>query len=208
MVSVRRAAPALAGPPATTGLRPDVSIVIVNWNAKDYLEGCLQALHDNVAAELSYEVLVVDNASADDSASMVAERFPNVRVILNGSNCGFARANNQGIKASAGRHILLLNPDTLIYPGALEGMARFLDEHRAVGAVGPLTYGAKGETLESYSRFPGLRLLLRGLFIVLAGSYYRNEKVDGIEPRRVDWVGGACLMVKREALQEVGLLDE
>ncbi len=190
------------------GSQPDVSIIIVNWNAKEYLEGCLQSLHNNGHNGLSYEVLVVDNASADGSATMVAQRFPNVKVILNGSNCGFAKANNQGIKESRGRHILLLNPDTVVFPGVLQEMVQFLDRRPDVGAVGPRMLGAKGETLESFSHFPGLRLLLRGLAIVIRGSYYRDEKLKSLEPRQVDWVGGACLMIKREALDEVGLLDE
>lgn len=182
--------------------------MIVNWNAKEFLEGCLRSIDDGGHCSVSYEVLVVDNASNDDSTAMVAQHFPNVKVILNGTNCGFAKANNQGIKQSQGRHVLLLNPDTIVFPGALEEMVRFLDENPAVGAVGPMMIGGKGETLESFSRFPGLRLLLRGLAIVIAGSYYRDEKIDSPEPRQVDWVGGACLMVKRPALEQVGLLDE
>lgn len=187
--------------------RPDVSIIIVNWNAREYLEGCLRSLQ-NGHRGVSYEILVVDNASDDGSVAMVAQRFPGVQVISNGHNCGFAKANNQGIRQSRGRHILLLNPDTVVFPGALEEMVRFLDSRPDVGAVGPRMLSAKGETQESFSRFPGLRLLLRGLGIVLAGSYYKRERIRSLEPRQVDWVGGACLMVKREALDEVGLLDE
>ncbi|MCL5264088.1 MAG: glycosyltransferase family 2 protein [Chloroflexi bacterium] len=196
------------GRPGPGDGQPDVSIVIVNWNAKEYLEGCLQSLHYNSHNGLKHEVLVVDNASADGSAAMVAQRFPEAKIILNGINSGFAKANNQGIKESRGRHILLLNPDTVVFPGALGEMVHFLDENPDVGAVGPLMFGARGETLESYSYFPGLRLLLRGLAIVIAGSYYWDEEVKSLEARQVDWVGGACLMVKREALDEIGLLDE
>ncbi len=196
------------GRPRIDVSQPDISIIIVNWNAKEYLEGCLRSLHNSSHNGLSYEVLVVDNASADGSATMVAQSFPNVNVILNGRNCGFAKANNQGIKQSRGRHILLLNPDTVVFPGALEEMAHFLDNNPDVGAVGPLMIGARGETLESFSHFPGLHLLLRGLAIVVLGSYYRDEKITSLEPRQVDWVGGACLMVKKEALDEIGLLDE
>jgi GT2 family glycosyltransferase len=187
---------------------PDVSVIIVNWNAKDYLEGCLRSLHNNGHTGVSYEVLVVDNASADGSAAMVSQQFPNVQVILNGSNCGFAKANNQGIKVSRGRHVLLLNPDTVVFPGALEEMVAFLDGNPGVGAVGPRMIGSRGETQESFSRFPGLRLLLRGLGVIMVGAYYKEEKIKSLEPRQVDWVGGACLMVKREALDQIGLLDE
>lgn len=186
---------------------PDVSIVIVNWNAKEFLEGCLHSVF-NSNGRLSLEVLVVDNASKDGSAAMVNGRFPGVRVISNGINRGFAKANNQGIRASTGRYILLLNPDTVLMPGALERLVEYLEANPAAGAVGPRMHGPRGETLESFSHFPGPRLLARGVAIVLTGKYYRDEHLKSLEPRQVDWVGGACLMVRREALEQVGLLDE
>jgi GT2 family glycosyltransferase len=131
-----------------------------------------------------------------------------VKLIVNGDNSGFAKANIQGIKASTGRNILLLNPDTLVYPGALLEMVQFLDKHPEAGAVGPQTLGAKRQVLESWSDFPGLKFIRRGLGVILAGSYEKEEEITDFEPRKVDWVGGACLMVKKEALEQVGFLDE
>ncbi|MBI4321803.1 MAG: glycosyltransferase family 2 protein [Chloroflexi bacterium] len=193
--------------PSQSAIMPDVSIIIVNWNAKGFLEGCLESLHRD-SCRATFEVLVIDNASEDGSAAMVALRFPHVKIIANGDNRGFAKANNQGILQSEGRHILLLNPDTVVFAGALDSMVDYLDNHCDVGAVGPRTIGPRGETLESFSFFPGPRLLLRGMAIIAVGSYYRDEKLKSLAPRQVDWVGGACLLVRREALAEVGLLDE
>lgn len=186
---------------------PDISVVIVNWNAKEFLEGCLRSVFSS-NGRLSLEVLVVDNASADGSAAMVRQLFPNVRVISNGVNRGFAKANNQGILSSRGRYILLLNPDTVVFPGALDSLVAYLEANPTAGAVGPRMFGPTGETLESFSHFPGLRLLLRGIAIVITGKYHKDEQLKSLEPRQVDWVGGACLMVRREALEQVGLLDE
>ena len=105
--------------------RPAVSVVIVNWNTRDILRGCLAS----IAAEtrLPHEVIVVDNASTDGSAAMVAEEFPAVRLIANEVNRGFAAANNQGLAVARGEKVLLLNPDTVILDGAIDTMAAWLD---------------------------------------------------------------------------------
>lgn len=153
---------------------PDVSVVFVNWNARAFLAGCLQSIFSG-AGGLAVEVLVVDNASYDGSVEMVKERFAGVRIISNGKNRGFAKANNQAMVHSNGRYILLLNPDTVVFPGAFQTLVVFVEANPTVGAVGPRMFGAGGETLESFSHFPGLRLLLRGLSIVVSGTYYRKH---------------------------------
>src|SRR5690242_5054473 len=114
----------------------DLSVVIVNWNLCRLLLDCLRGL-PAAASGLAYEATVVDNGSHDGSPEMVSGEFPDVRLIRNSENLGFARANNQGIRLAAGRYILLLNNDTILPPGALTALVRFMDEHPNAGAVGP-----------------------------------------------------------------------
>ena len=114
----------------------DLSVIVVNWNTRDLLAACLTSLYAHPPAG-PFEIWVVDNASHDGSAAMVRDRFPNVHLIENSANLGFAAANNLALRASTGRHAVLFNSDALATPGALAAMVRFLDEHPAVGALGP-----------------------------------------------------------------------
>src|SRR4029450_9381110 len=113
----------------------DLSIVIVSWNTHTLLAACLDSIY-HAPPVCTFEVLVVDNGSADGSAAMVRKRFPQVRLIENTDNAGFARANNQAVAQSSGDYGLLLNPDTEVLPGALEALVQFLREHPNAGAVG------------------------------------------------------------------------
>jgi len=115
--------------------KPDLSVIIVNWNAKALLAACLESLFAN-GEGVTMELFVVDNASSDGSVEMVQRDFPEVILIANRENLGFARAANQAIRRSRGRHILLLNPDTLVMKQTLPGMVRFLDHQPLVGALG------------------------------------------------------------------------
>src|SRR6476659_1197099 len=112
----------------------DVSVVVVNWNAEQFLRECLRSIEDETRAE--YEIIVVDNASRDNSLKMLRHEFPNVAVIANKDNKGFAAANNQGIALARGRYILLLNPDTVILRGAIDKTVAFADARPGVGCVG------------------------------------------------------------------------
>lgn len=195
----------------------DLSVIIVNWNAGDYLPAALDSLF--MAQEqsgLKIEVWLIDNASTDDSAAWVQQHFPQVCVIANDVNRGFAAANNQGLCLSTGRFMLLLNPDTVLPPTALAALTSFLDQHPQVGVVGPRLVGARGKTQGGaagfdpspatifnhatflYRLFPGR---LRGLW--LPRSAYQQ-----LQPLSVDWVSGACMMVRRQAFEAVGPLDE
>lgn len=111
-----------------------LSIIIVNWNTKDYLKDCLSSIFKSIT-ELNFEVIVVDNNSADESVEMVKEKFPQVRLIENKENLGFAKANNQGYEISKGRIIALLNPDTIIYKGVFEQIVDYLMKNLQVGAA-------------------------------------------------------------------------
>ena len=110
----------------------DLTISMVSWNVKEYLNNCLKSIYDTVN-NLSFEVIMVDNNSNDGTAQMVKNQFPFIKLIENKRNCGFAVANNQAIKQASGKYILLLNPDTIILPGTIEGMVHFMNSHPKAG---------------------------------------------------------------------------
>src|SRR5919108_1078655 len=114
--------------------RPDLSIVTVGHNTRDLLRACLRSISSNRSV---IEILLVDSGSIDGTAEMVAAEFPAVRLLATDQNLGFTRGNNRALRIARGRHLLLLNPDTVVTPGALDAMIGFLDDHADVGAVGP-----------------------------------------------------------------------
>jgi GT2 family glycosyltransferase len=163
------------------------------------------------AAEPGVEVLVVDNASTDGSAAMVRERFPQVSLIENETNVGFAPANNQAIRLSTGRYVLLLNSDTEVHPGALRTLTQFMDLHLEAGGCGPRLLNGDGSLQASCHPMltPG-REFWRLLFLdrLWPRATYLQAKWDVEIPRRVEVIKGACLLLRREALEQVGPLDE
>lgn len=199
-----------------------LSIIVVSWNTRDLLAQCLAALAgwptvdrgarpSSASSSLPFEVLVVDNASADASARMVRERFPRVRLIENRDNVGFARANNQAIRQSRGRYVVLLNPDTVVQPGALETLVRFMDACPRAGAAGPRLLNPDGTLQPACYPAPTLSRELWRLCHLDALRPYARYAVTGWHPdrpREVDVVQGTCLILRREALDQVGLLDE
>lgn len=195
---------------------PLLSIIIVNWNTRALLAGCLQSfVNSQLSAadngQLTTETLVIDNASSDGSAALVRERFPWVRLIENTENIGFARANNQGIPLAKGDHVLLLNPDTVVHPGALEALVAFMDAHPRAGACGARLLNADGSLQPACHPMltPG-REFWRLLFLdkLWPRATYRMSQWDTATPRQVEAVKGAGLLLRREALEQVGLLDE
>lgn len=182
----------------------DVSILIVNWNGRDLLSACVKSVYETVR-HLVYEVIVVDNASTDGSSDMVREQFPAVQLVQNDQNLGFACANNQAIRASQGRYVLLLNSDTIVRQGALEAMVHFADRHPKAGVVGCKLLNADGSLQPSWAQFPTLWSEVTGRNF---RRRYRTPEIDGEAAYLVDWVGGACLLARREAVDRVGLLDE
>jgi N-acetylglucosaminyl-diphospho-decaprenol L-rhamnosyltransferase len=201
--------------PANT---PDLSIIIVNWNTRELLGECLRSIGRDsgsgvrgqgfVAPSLTPEIIVVDNASADGSAEMVQREFPDVRLILNEGNLGFARANNRGIAASRGRYVLLLNSDTVASTDALEMLVAFMDAHPEAGVVSPRLLRPDG-TVQPYAfgGDPTLGYLLRrGFNRLLRHRYLHDWNTSAVQ--EVDWVSGACLMARRAAIEQAGPLDE
>ena len=203
----------------TTGTKsamtPDVSVVVVSWNVRDLLQRCLTSVEAARADGLSIETIVVDNASHDGSAALVADDFPDALLIANTDNRGFSRGCNQGITAAGGRTVLLLNPDAALGTGSLRAMLDRLDQRPDLGAVGPQLRNEDGTVQSSRRRFPTLpTLFLMSTFIEYKfpglspfQQLYANDRPDTDE-QDVDWLVGACLLLRRATLQQVGGLDE
>lgn len=164
---------------------------------------------------MSFEVFVVDNNSQDGTAEMIREKFPQVKLINNKDNAGFPKANNQAILKSSGRYILLLNPDTVVHPGALDKLVEFMDQHPDAGAAGPKLLWPNGRLQESCISFPTIpALLTRSLFIegiwpnnpITKKHFMKNFKYDKVA--EVDQPMGAALIIRKKALDKVGLMDE
>ncbi len=188
---------------STSGL----SVVIVSWNTAALLRGCLTSLLTSPTGG-SIEVIVVDNDSSDGSANLVQRDFPGVQLVRNRSNTGFASANNQGIVASRGLYVLLLNSDALLPPGAATSLVEFMEQYPGVGASGPRLVRPDGRPQEfSFGGDPTLGYLLRrALSSLLWRRPLHDWNTDQVQ--EVDWVSGACLLARREAIDQVGLLDE
>lgn len=193
---------------------PDLSIIIINWNTRDLLVRCLHAI-EQTAGELDLEIIVVDNASSDDSVPVLRRQFPSVHLVANSSNVGFARANNQALRMARGRYYLLLNSDAFVHAGAVRTMLEYMEQHPKVGGVGCQLVYEDGTLQRSCSSFPTLAtelwqaLWLDRLFpkSPVFGRYLMSYW-DMNDMREVDCVLGACLMLRREAIAQVGLFDE
>ncbi|MCB0121516.1 MAG: glycosyltransferase family 2 protein [Caldilineaceae bacterium] len=187
---------------------PDLSIILVCWNNKAYLEPCLRSLYEDSLSS-SFEVFVVDNGSTDGSQAMLRADFPDVRLIQNDHNVGLARACNQGIEATRGRYPLLLNNDTIVNGASLDAMVHFMDSHADAGAVGGRLLNPDGSFQAGYANFSTLweELLIASQ---LGERFWPGfpSHLDNFEVRSVGWISSACLLLRRTALEQVGLLDE
>jgi hypothetical protein len=186
----------------------DLGIIVVTYNSAQTIGTCLGSAPEGVG-ELDYDIVVVDNASTDDTVD-IASGFPRVRVVRNELNRGFAAACNQGIDLLAGRcrYILLLNPDAVASAGAFQALASYMDDHPLAGACGPLLVFPDGLAQPfSFGQDPTLAYLLRRQFYHLVLRRYLHDwGANQIE--EVDWISGACMMLRPSALQQVGRLDE
>ena len=191
---------------------PALSIVIVTYNSRAQIDGCLASLIEHPPA-VGHEIVVVDNASTDGTAATVRARWTSVRVIESGRNLGFARANNLGMRQTHGALILLLNPDTVVRAGAIDGLVRALDARHDAAIAGPRLVNALGRAELSFGTMIGPLAELRQKILVLGndrGVTPISTYVERItrRPREVDWVSGACLLVRRSDADAVGLMDE
>lgn len=189
-----------------------VAIVIVSFNTRDDLARCLASLAAHPPAT-PHQIVIVDNASADGSAGFVAAAWPETRVIRNDVNMGFARATNQGIRATTGELVLLLNSDTVVPPGAVDLLCQALLADREAAAAGPRLVDRRGRAELSFGRMIGpwneLRQKTLG-WLTVAGPAWARRRLQARTRMQqyADWVSGACLLVRRRAAEAVGLLDE
>lgn len=179
----------------------DVSIVIVNWNTSELLFQCLDSIR-NAISKYAIQVIVVDNGSVDDSITMVRKYFPEVTLIENDCNMGFAQANNQGLAMGDGRYFMLLNSDTIVLPGSIQKLVETADNHPDLGVVGPQLLNMDGSIQKSWGSFPNL-------FSELIGKSIRIRRAVATVPHayEVDWVLGACMLVRSKTVIDVGQLD-
>lgn len=186
---------------------PDISIIILNWNTAQLTHNCLTALSASFA-ELTYEVIVVDNASSDNSVRDIHHIWPKVRLIENSQNLGFAGGNNVGLRQARGRYTVLLNSDTLASILAFATLAHFLDENPQVGAVGPRLCLPDGEVQAfAFGNDPTpVYLMRRAINALIRRRALHDWRTE--HSLEVGWVSGACLMVRRQAYEQIGLLDE
>ena len=192
----------------------DLSVIIVNYNTKDLLKACLDSLINNTNG-IEYEVIVVDNSSSDGSGAMLKNEFPEVRIIFNRNNSGFAKANNQGIKAAKGDNILLLNSDTVISDNCLYKVWQFSREREGAGIIGCKVLNPDRSLQYSCYHKPNL---LSEIVVFTKGiiknfwepvTYYNKMKYwNHNQIRQVDCVSGCFFWIKKKIIDEIGLLDE
>lgn len=176
---------------------PVLSIIILNYNTRDLLVDCIQSIYHETRT--SFELIIADNASRDGSVEAVAAQFPAVKICAYATNLGFPEGNNRAIPLALGRYVLLLNPDTIILEAALDRMVAFLDEHPDVGVAGAKMYKADLTPWHYETwKFTPLRYLFHPFVLSSRGD---------IGDCDVDWVPGACLMIRRSIIAQIGLLD-
>ncbi|HJN18434.1 MAG TPA: glycosyltransferase family 2 protein [Armatimonadota bacterium] len=191
-----------------------ISLCIVSWNVRDDLLACLNSLPD-ASQDCPIETIVVDNASSDDTVDLLRERFPEVVLIANRENRGFAGGTNQALAAARGDYLMLLNPDTVLPPGALSDLLTFAEAHPEAGIVAPKLVNPDGSLQHSCRRFPRIAAALFRHTILgrlFPNNPWASEYIMGDwahdSVREVDWVSGACFMVRRALYKEIGALDE
>lgn len=190
----------------------DLSISIINWNTCELLDQCLKSIYGSTK-NIDFEIIVVDNASTDSSVEMVQEKYPHVKLIKNSENVGFARANNQAYKISGGKYFMLLNSDTIVLDNSFACLIDWLDNNGNCGACGPMLLNGDKSLQPSWAKLPTFWSEIRG---IQDRRIQNNEDLSLLdinllsqkEPIDVGWVGGACLVVRRNVIEEVGLLDE
>ncbi|MBF8247534.1 MAG: glycosyl transferase family 2 [Bacteroidetes bacterium] len=185
-----------------------LSIVIPNWNGQKLIRDLLSSIQAHPPPS-PYEVIVVDNGSTDGSIALIEREFPEVHLIMNSSNLGYARANNQGYAASAGRFVLLLGNDTVMLDRSVERMVEYLDKHTDVGAVACRLLNPDGTLQGSCKRFPRLRdAALTYLSLHRMATRYNMRGFDYYQTQEVEQPAATCLMIRRAVIEQIGLFDE
>ena len=187
----------------------DLSVVIVNWNTRDLLLKCLASLYETIH-NICFEVWLVDNASTDGSVAAAQEQFPKVQVIQNSRNLGFAAANNRALRQIQGRYALLLNTDAVLSEGAVQELFNFMENNSEAAAVCGQLLNLDGAKQNSIANFPSLALLLTNetLLRIIFPNTYPSKLRQYEAPIEIESCIGACMMVRKTAMDSVGLLDE
>lgn len=192
----------------------DLSITICSWNTLDDLRACLASLRA-AKDEANFEVIVIDNASRDGSADMAEAEFPEFRTLRQAVNLGFTGGHNLAIKERRGRHVALLNSDTVVHPGAIRAVTSYMEAHPEVGIVGPKLLNPDGSLQLSCRTFPNpVAAAFRNTFLgrLFPKNRYTREYLmedwDHQSPREVDWLSGAAMFIRKEVIDRVGVLDD
>lgn len=183
-----------------------LSIIILNWNTADLLHACLQSVYQNISFPI--EVIVVDNASSDESVKMVKELFPQATLLPQSDNMGYSKGNNVGLDVAIGNYLLLLNPDTEVLPNGLEPLIQFMEENADVGMAGPTLLNPDGTHQPSAAALPTLKTeFLRQTMLFRLFPNALPTQGNPHQPHPVESVTGAALCVRRSCLEQVGPLD-
>lgn len=190
----------------------DMSIIIVSWNTASITCDCIQSIYDK-ASDVNYEIILVDNASDDDSVNRIKNKFPDVKIIENTENKGFATANNQGMAIAQGRYYLLLNSDTILLENALKKVIDYSDLHPEIGILGCKVLNADYSLQSTLFKYPSLMQLLLSTigFNRFKDSYFSGDRYPREiyeEENDVDVVAGCFMLVRRAAIDQVGMMDE
>lgn len=187
---------------------PELSVIVVSYNVRQLLLDCIKSVIDTCGG-INYEIIVVDNTSSDGSVDAVRDSFPQVRVIANKDNAGFARANNQGYEVSRGEYILLLNPDTIVKPGAIQSVLDFLKNTPDAGLAGCRLLNPDGSLQKSIRWFPSLRAHISGIFFIDRLVYPHAWRMTHYRrsPFTIDYCSGAFMMVRKEVLGSMPILN-
>ena len=183
-----------------------LSVVIVSYNVRSFLTACLDSVQRALEG-IESEVFVVDNHSSDDSVEAIARDYTWVHLINNNDNLGFSKANNIAIRESKGEYILLLNPDTIVAPETLQGVLQFMDKHPEAGGAGVRMHNADGSLAPESRRAIPTPFVAARKMLGLTKRYYMSH-LSWEEPAQIEVVSGAFMLLRRKAIQEVGLLDE
>jgi GT2 family glycosyltransferase len=190
-----------------------LSIIIVSYNSLNFLKDCLDSINKNKPST-GFEIIVVDNASSDGTVKAIRKDYPHLKLIENARNVGFAAANNMAIKSSSSEYILLINSDCRVYANSIDRLLEFADASKDAGIAGPRIINSDGSVQLSCRKFPSF--LDAGMHSILTNiapdnpfsRRYKLADINRDEVSKVDWVSGSCMLIRRVALIDTGLMDE
>lgn len=194
---------------------PELSICLLGINAEEVLRGCIRSIHSS-GLTVPYEIIYVDNASTDGTRKMLERDFPTVRTVWNKQNLGYAQGNNQAIRMTSSRYVLLLNPDTLVEPGSISGLMGYMNSHPQTGIAGPKVLNSDGSFQSHCKRGEARPWEVFCYFSGLAKLFPHSRTFSGYllgfldenEINHVPAISGSCMLIRREVIAQIGLLDE